>query len=73
MPGRKVSQATEVDVQSILGMADEQKGRKCGWSNMSKGKMFVNEITRTRSFRSFRMCMDFEFCVSWGRDAFGEN
>lgn len=54
-------------------MADEQKGRKCGWSSMSKGKMVVNEITRTRSFRSFRMCMDFEFCVSWGRDAFGEN
>lgn len=38
MPGRKVFQATEVDVWTILGMGDEQKGRECGWSSMSKRK-----------------------------------
>lgn len=38
MLGRKMFQATQMASQTILGMADEKKGRECDWSAVSEGK-----------------------------------
>lgn len=43
MPNGKFFQATEMESGVILGMVDEWKGRKYGWSRVRKGK---NVVTR---------------------------
>lgn len=63
MPNGKFFQATEMESGAILGMADEWKGRKCGWSRVSKGKNGCYETTKTRSFRSFGLIRTLGFML----------